>query len=90
MQTDNFNLPGKSDSKAKVLGRLGLFLWVEILTSVVTLLAFSLIHSMDDALMDTKTQTDILLGTKTGLPFCYGEDDVTLLYCIFQGSREDF
>lgn len=45
---------------------------------------------MNDALMDTKTQTDILLGTKTGMPFCYGEDDVTLLYHIYQGSREDF
>lgn len=42
---------------------------------------------MNDALMDTKTQPDMLLGTKTGLPFCYGEDDVTLLYHIFQGSK---
>lgn len=47
MQTDNFNLPGKSDPKAKVPGRLGLFLWVEILTSMVTLLAFS-VNTFDE------------------------------------------
>lgn len=51
-------------------------------------LLFPLIHSMNDALMDTKTQSDILLGTKTGLPFCYREDDVTLWYRIFQGSKQ--